>query len=89
MIGDRTPELPNWETALRTAEYLSVRDILVIGAGIAGLCAAIALGKQGHKDTILEKWEFLRETGAAIHLPRIVPQLLRSMGIDSTEFGKR
>ncbi|KAJ6185249.1 hypothetical protein N7519_006550 [Penicillium mononematosum] len=62
-------------------------DVLVIGAGIAGLSAAIALGKQGHRVVILEKSAFLRETGAAIHLPPNCTALLRWMGINPVDFG--
>ncbi|CAG8020051.1 unnamed protein product [Penicillium olsonii] len=62
-------------------------DVLIIGAGIAGLSAAIALGKQGHRVVILEKSGFLKETGAAIHLPPNCTALLRWMDIDPTDFG--
>jgi hypothetical protein len=81
-------------------------DVLVIGAGIAGLSAAIALGKQGHRVVvsshthcckyetpvtnslkILEKSAFLREAGAAIHLPPNCTALLRWMDIDPVDFG--
>ncbi|KAJ5405126.1 hypothetical protein N7465_006410, partial [Penicillium sp. CMV-2018d] len=62
-------------------------DVLVIGAGIAGLSAAIALGKQGNRIVILEKSAFLREAGAAIHLPPNCTAVLRWMGIDPLDFG--
>ncbi|KAJ5496168.1 Monooxygenase FAD-binding [Penicillium fimorum] len=62
-------------------------QVLVIGAGIAGLSAAIALGKQGHHVVILEKSDFLKETGAAVHLPPNCTALLRWMGIDPVDFG--
>ncbi|KAJ5981867.1 hypothetical protein N7522_013495 [Penicillium canescens] len=62
-------------------------DVLIVGAGIAGLSAAIALGKQGHRVVILEKSAFLREAGAAIHLPPNCTALLRWMGIDPLDFG--
>ncbi|CAG8009681.1 unnamed protein product [Penicillium nalgiovense] len=62
-------------------------DVLVIGAGIAGLSTAIALGKQGHRVVILEKSAFLKETGAAIHLPPNCTALLRWMGINPVDFG--
>ncbi|GAA6022639.1 hypothetical protein JCM8202_005029 [Rhodotorula sphaerocarpa] len=41
-------------------------DVLVIGAGIAGLAAAIAL--RHHNVTVLEQSRFKEEVGAAIHL---------------------
>ncbi|OQD62176.1 hypothetical protein PENPOL_c013G08246 [Penicillium polonicum] len=62
-------------------------DVLIIGAGIAGLSAAIALGKQGHRVVILEKSAFLREAGAAIHLPPNCTAVLRWMGVDPLDFG--
>ncbi|KAH8433957.1 FAD-dependent oxidoreductase [Aspergillus melleus] len=62
-------------------------DVLVIGAGIAGLTAAIALGKQGHRVVILEKSRFARETGTAISMPPNCTALLQWMGIDPRDFG--
>ncbi|KAJ5313097.1 hypothetical protein PENANT_c018G09423 [Penicillium antarcticum] len=62
-------------------------NVLVVGAGIAGLSAAIALGKQGHRVVILEKSAFLREAGAAIHLPPNCTAVLRWMGVDPLDFG--
>ncbi|KAJ5109584.1 hypothetical protein N7532_002229, partial [Penicillium argentinense] len=68
-------------------EKSQVLDVLIIGAGIAGLSAAIALGKQGYRVVVLEKSSFLRETGAAIHLPPNCTALLRWMGVNPEEFG--
>ncbi|KAJ5757270.1 uncharacterized protein N7511_007452 [Penicillium nucicola] len=62
-------------------------DVVVVGAGIAGLSAAISLGKQGHRVVVLEKSAFLREAGAAIHLPPNCTAALRWMGIDPLDFG--
>ncbi|KAJ5733984.1 hypothetical protein N7493_002770, partial [Penicillium malachiteum] len=62
-------------------------DILIIGAGIAGLSAAIALGKQGHNVVILEKSAFLKETGAAIHLPPNCTAMMNWMDVDPAKFG--
>ncbi|KAJ5707822.1 hypothetical protein N7488_007623 [Penicillium malachiteum] len=62
-------------------------DILIIGAGIAGLSAAIALGKQGHNVVILEKSAFLKETGAAIHLPPNCTAMMNWMDVDPANFG--
>ncbi|KAJ6104007.1 hypothetical protein N7523_010327 [Penicillium sp. IBT 18751x] len=60
--------------------------VLVVGAGIAGLSVAIALGKQGHRVVILEKSHFLKEAGAAIHLPPNATVLLEWMGVDPASF---
>lgn len=55
--------------------------IIICGAGIAGLCAAIALAKQGHKIIILERASELSPTGAGIHLPPNATLLLKQWGI--------
>ncbi|RAL16776.1 FAD/NAD(P)-binding domain-containing protein [Aspergillus homomorphus CBS 101889] len=62
-------------------------QVLIIGAGIAGLTAAIALGKQGHNVFILEKSKFSREAGAAIHVPPNCTALLNWLDIDPKDFG--
>ncbi|KUL92322.1 hypothetical protein ZTR_02366 [Talaromyces verruculosus] len=61
--------------------------VVIVGAGIAGLSAAIALGKQGHDVVILEKSRFAKETGAAIHLPPNCTALLKWMDINPEDFG--
>lgn len=62
-------------------------NIIVVGAGIAGLTTTIALREQGHKVTLLEKSSFLQEAGAAIHVsPNCTRQLLR-LGLDAKDFG--
>jgi salicylate hydroxylase len=62
-------------------------DIIIVGAGIAGLAAAIALRKQGHRITILEKSSFLQEAGAAIHVSPNCTRLLLRLGPDTKDFG--
>ncbi|GMF77528.1 unnamed protein product [Aspergillus oryzae] len=62
-------------------------QIVIIGAGIAGLSAAIALSKQGHHVTVLEKSKFARETGAAIHVPPNCTAMLQWMDVDPKDFG--
>lgn len=58
-----------------------ILTIIVCGAGIAGLCAGIALAKQGHKIIILERASDLSPTGAGIHLPPNATLLLNQWGI--------
>jgi salicylate hydroxylase len=55
--------------------------IIVCGAGIAGLCAGIALAKQEHKVIILERASELSPMGAGIHLPPNATLLLKQWGI--------
>ena len=43
-------------------------DVVIIGAGIAGLATAVALKRLGIKALVLEKFDGLRATGAAITL---------------------
>ena len=43
-------------------------DVVIIGAGIAGLATAVALRRLGIKALVLEKSDGLRATGAALTL---------------------
>lgn len=66
---------------------MAVLNIIVVGAGIAGLSATIALRDQGHKVALLEKSSFLQEAGAAIHVSPNCTRLLRRLGLDTKKFG--
>ncbi|MCJ1447156.1 MAG: hypothetical protein MMC23_007665 [Stictis urceolatum] len=59
--------------------------ILILGAGIAGLTAALALRRQGHAVTIYEKSHFAHEVGAAITVPTNVYPLLCRIGMDASQ----
>ncbi|CAL5873014.1 uncharacterized protein PFLUO_LOCUS7283 [Penicillium psychrofluorescens] len=54
--------------------------VIVVGAGIAGLCAAVALRQHGHSVTIFEKSKFATEVGAAIALSPNGVLVLQGLG---------
>lgn len=61
--------------------------ILIAGAGIGGLTAAIALRQQGHIVKIYEQSQFAAELGAAVHLAPNSNGILRKLGIYAETFG--
>lgn len=55
--------------------------VAIIGAGIAGLCAAIAFAKFGAKVIIFEKAEELGEIGASLQLSPNATHILSDLGL--------
>ncbi|MCJ1312676.1 hypothetical protein MMC25_006352 [Agyrium rufum] len=53
-------------------------NVIISGAGIAGLSAGIGLRRAGHKVTILEQSSLLQETGAAITITPNASKVLQS-----------
>ncbi|MCW8357157.1 MULTISPECIES: FAD-dependent monooxygenase [Marinomonas] len=60
-----------------------VSRVLVAGAGIGGLCAALALAKQGMKAVVLEQAEQLGEVGAGLQISPNAFKVLRQLGLES------
>jgi salicylate hydroxylase len=57
------------------------RTIIVAGAGIGGLTAALALAKQGFRVIVLEKSERLEEAGAGLQLSPNASRVLIDLGL--------
>ncbi|KAJ5209483.1 hypothetical protein N7449_003862 [Penicillium cf. viridicatum] len=55
-------------------------NVIVVGAGLGGLGAAIALHREGHNVTVIEKSSFHNEVGAAIHVPPNATRILKRWG---------
>jgi len=61
--------------------------VLIAGAGIGGLAAAIALRQQGHHVEVHEQSRFANEIGAAIHMTPNAMSALKYIGIDPRDSG--
>jgi salicylate hydroxylase len=57
------------------------RTVIVAGAGIAGLTAALALARQGFRVTVLEKTGRLDEVGAGLQLSPNATRILINLGL--------
>ncbi|KAK8030012.1 hypothetical protein PG993_011303 [Apiospora rasikravindrae] len=60
-----------------------VLKIIIVGGGIAGLSAAIALRRAGHEVHVYERSSFANEVGAAIHIPPNASRSLLGWGLDT------
>jgi salicylate hydroxylase len=61
-------------------------DIAIIGSGLGGLCAAIALRRSGHHCTLYDRSDFVDEVGAGIGIVSNGTRLLEKVwGVDLTD----
>lgn len=58
------------------------RNIVVAGAGIGGLCAALTLARAGFRVSLIEQADRLEETGAGIQLSPNSTRILIELGLD-------
>ncbi|MCJ1471567.1 hypothetical protein MMC13_000207 [Lambiella insularis] len=61
--------------------------VIIVGGGIGGFTAGIALRRQGHYVTLYEQSRFANEIGAAIHITPNADGLLRRLGVRVEEEG--
>jgi 2-polyprenyl-6-methoxyphenol hydroxylase-like FAD-dependent oxidoreductase len=64
------------------------RTIVVAGAGIGGLTAALALARRGFRVIVLEKAERLEETGAGLQLSPNASRVLIDLGLEPRLAGR-
>jgi salicylate hydroxylase len=60
---------------------LSMTRVAIVGAGIGGLAAALALGKYGIDVVVLEQADHLRPVGAGIQLAPNANHVLARLGV--------
>jgi salicylate hydroxylase len=63
------------------AVVASSRTVIIAGAGIGGLTAALAVARQGYRVVVLEQSERLQETGAGIQLSPNASRILIGLGL--------
>ncbi|UNI15370.1 hypothetical protein JDV02_001907 [Purpureocillium takamizusanense] len=61
--------------------------VIIVGGGIGGQTAAIALRRQGHSVKVYEQSRFANETGAAIHLVPNGLSVLHQLGVRAEDHG--
>ncbi|KAJ9618213.1 hypothetical protein H2203_009128 [Taxawa tesnikishii (nom. ined.)] len=81
------PGAANGTNGIHAADAPRPLKVVIIGGGIGGLTAAIALRQAGHRVVVLEQWDGANETGAAIHLAPNANGILRRLGLYAETFG--
>ncbi|HEY4857747.1 MAG TPA: NAD(P)-binding protein, partial [Xanthobacteraceae bacterium] len=60
----------------------SSRTVIIAGAGIGGLVAALAIAERGFRVLIFDQAERLEEAGAGIQLSPNASRILIALGLD-------
>lgn len=68
---------------------LAGKSVLVVGGGIGGLAAAVALRARGADVTVLEQAGAFREVGAGIQISPNGARVLQALGVDPAQMGQR
>lgn len=69
-------------TAMRRRVARRPLDVVIVGAGIGGLAAAITIRQAGHRVRVLEAASELREAGAGMQLAPNATRLLQRWGLE-------
>ncbi|CAK7220654.1 hypothetical protein SBRCBS47491_004261 [Sporothrix bragantina] len=81
-IAQSPPSLPP-QPSQRLPPYDKPLDVIVVGAGIGGLTAAISLRRAGHNVQIFEQSQFKEELGAALHVCANASRSLLRLGLNA------
>lgn len=57
-------------------------NVAIIGAGLGGVGAAVALRRQGHNVTVFERYDFAGEVGASLSAASNGSRFLEQWGVD-------
>jgi 2-polyprenyl-6-methoxyphenol hydroxylase-like FAD-dependent oxidoreductase len=68
---------------------ISGMNITIVGAGIGGLTAALALHRSGHRISIMERAAALDPVGAGIVLAANAVRILQTLGVNVEGFGRQ
>lgn len=66
------------------SEHTPIKSVVVVGGGLGGLAAALALLRHGFEVTVLEQAPVLAEVGAGVQLSSNATRVLHLLGLAST-----
>ena len=74
-----------WSVTVKTfaAMTMKIRRIIIVGGGIGGLAAGLALQRRGFKITVYERAVEFREFGAGLIVTANARRALRDLGVDA------